>query len=46
MPEKSSNTQRKVTATEAQANHEVGASTVQDRKPGLQPSRTTGACSR
>jgi hypothetical protein len=29
MPEKSSNTQRKVTATKAQANHQVDASTVQ-----------------
>jgi hypothetical protein len=43
MPEKSTNTQHRVTpGTEAQANHEVDASTVQDWKPGLQPSRTTG----
>src|ERR1700730_4639436 len=40
MPEESANTEYRVTtATEAQANREVG---VPDGKPGLQPGRTTG----
>jgi len=43
MPEQSTNTQYRVTtATEAQANQEVKAPSVQDWKPGLKSSRTTG----
>jgi hypothetical protein len=43
MPEKSANAQHgSTTGTEAQASHEVDASTIQDWKPDLQPSRTTG----
>jgi hypothetical protein len=43
MFEESTNTGDRVTArTEPQANQEVDASSVRDRKPGLTPGRTKG----